>query len=332
MQGLENSPLNGFFQVKNAVIAFNTFVNCSNSMVLGMPDKLVVNGTTRNTTLAPLNCTFANNVVHTTRNRLVDQRKAPINPTWTGNIMFGTTLGINVTTGITLLDPKLLQGADALWRPGTNSPALGAAQGNFNTVMDDIKGCPRPDAKDVGCDQLTAVRPVRRPLTTADVGPFWFKPFAATISAVSRPHVALQWPTVPGATYQVQATFDLVVWTEVGAPITASGASATWEELLISIPGVSPPSRLYRVQQLSASGPQVYSLTLRLTNRPSISVQWNCLDGGAYQVQVSTNLSTWQDLGPIITAAQRVQSYDESRSPITGLPSPNRFYRIKQLK
>src|SRR5205085_6289094 len=29
MQGLENSPLNGYFQVRNATVVFNTFVNCT---------------------------------------------------------------------------------------------------------------------------------------------------------------------------------------------------------------------------------------------------------------------------------------------------------------
>src|SRR6185369_16670177 len=36
MQGITNSPLNGYFQVKRAMVAFNSFVNCANSLLIGL--------------------------------------------------------------------------------------------------------------------------------------------------------------------------------------------------------------------------------------------------------------------------------------------------------
>ena len=123
MQGLENSPLNGYFQVKRATVAFNTFVNCSNTMLIGLSGTLT--GATNVTTLPPVDCTIANNLVLAATGKMVDQRTNPVNMTWQGNIMYGSTLSIPLNSGIvTNLDPKLAPGfADPLWRPDPSSPA-----------------------------------------------------------------------------------------------------------------------------------------------------------------------------------------------------------------
>ncbi|NUP99062.1 MAG: hypothetical protein HUU35_04305, partial [Armatimonadetes bacterium] len=55
MQGIPNSPLSGYFQVKRAVIAHNTLVDCASSVEVGL------RGT--NTSLPPEDCLFANNVI-----------------------------------------------------------------------------------------------------------------------------------------------------------------------------------------------------------------------------------------------------------------------------
>ncbi len=174
MQGLENSPLNGYFQVKRAVVAFNTFVNCQNSLVIGLPG--TYSGTPQVTTLPPEDCVIANNIVLTSSGKLVDQRITPVNLTWEGNIMYGTSLGIATNSGIWQTDPQLLPAADGLWRPATNSPVLGAAQGNYDFVTEDIDGTTRPVTKDVGCDQASSAIAVYPPLTPADVGPLWMRP------------------------------------------------------------------------------------------------------------------------------------------------------------
>ncbi len=172
MQGLINSPQNGYLQVKRATVAFNTFVNCDDSILIGLEATLT--GTSETTTLPPLDCTIANNVVYTT-NKLVDQRLEPVNMFWQGNIMYGATLRIPPNSGITMVDPLLELAPDGLWRPATNSPALGAAQGNYDYVTVDMEGQFRPAAKDVGCDQLSAAAITNPPLAAVDVGPLWLR-------------------------------------------------------------------------------------------------------------------------------------------------------------
>ena len=172
MQGLVDSPLNGYFQVKRATVAFNTFVNCTNSLLIGLVGTL--SGTTNVTTLPPVDCMIANNLVLQPAGKIVDQRIAPQNLLWEANILFGTTLGITTNSGTLRVDPQLAF-ADGLWRPRTNSPALSAAQGSYAFVTEDFEGQPRPAAKDIGCDQVSLVAIHYPPLTATNVGPLWMR-------------------------------------------------------------------------------------------------------------------------------------------------------------
>ena len=274
MQGLQDSPLNGYFQVKHADLAFNSIINCSNSLIVGLEGTYSQSGTNRPTTLPPLNCTIANNIIFTTKKKLVDQRITPVNLAWAGNIMFGAALGINPVPGILLADPKLGRAPDGLWRPRSDSPALGAAQGGFEFVTDDIRGRVRPPAKDVGSDQADGSSPIRQPLTPADVGPSWTHPLVVALSLAERPNVSLRWASVSGAVYQVQTSAELASWMDAGAPVTASGATQMWEELLAPIPASPPTAKFYRIQRIAGPPSAAYAVTLGLVNRPTVSVQW----------------------------------------------------------
>jgi poly(beta-D-mannuronate) lyase len=72
-------------------------------------------------------------------------------------------------------DPKLARGRDGIWRPGSDSPAIGAGAGEFAAVPTDFEGQPRGRKKDVGCDQVSTEPVEARLLTVADVGPTWIK-------------------------------------------------------------------------------------------------------------------------------------------------------------
>jgi len=165
MNGVPNSPLNRYFQVKNALIAFNTFVDCRYTMIIGA-------GKNSERTLPPENCVIANNLVMTST-RIITQEDEPIDMIWEGNLMQGSSLGITPPAGITLADPKLVLAADGLWRPDSSSPGLGAAEGDYPFVVDDMDGQLRVSSKDVGADQLSPDPIVRRPLTANDTGPEW---------------------------------------------------------------------------------------------------------------------------------------------------------------
>ncbi len=56
MNGIPESPANGYFQVKRAMVASNTVVNCAVSVTIGIGDD-------KRATLAPQSSTFAQNVI-----------------------------------------------------------------------------------------------------------------------------------------------------------------------------------------------------------------------------------------------------------------------------
>lgn len=166
MNGVPNSPLNRYFQVKRAVVAFNTFVDNQTNITIGA-------GADAELTLPPLDCTIANNIVYGTNAPLITQVAAPINMTWQGNIFFGASLGISpVPAGIRILDPLLTgAGADRLRRLSPASPAINSSAGTYSVVVGDMDGQLRDTLKDVGADELSAGAITKRPLTAADVGP-----------------------------------------------------------------------------------------------------------------------------------------------------------------
>jgi poly(beta-D-mannuronate) lyase len=166
MNGLENSPLSGYFHVKDAVIAFNTLVKNKSNLAIGVAES-------KQNRLPPQDCLIANNIVVGDRAPLVHQLATPIRLRWEGNLMFGAELGIATPAGVAIVDPKLIPGAGGLPRPGEASPALGAAAGAFAAVTHDIDGQPRAGKSDTGCDQRSDRPIVYHPLAPGDVGPAW---------------------------------------------------------------------------------------------------------------------------------------------------------------
>ncbi len=228
VMGITNSPLSGYFQVQRAQVLFNTFVDCNDTFIIGLAGS--TNGLPAGT-LAPIDCTIANNLVRGTSAPLVDQRATPTNFLWEGDLMYGATVGIT-TNGITVANPLLVLAADGLWRPVTNSPALGAAAGSYPAVADDFEGQPRPGSgKDIGCDQASTSFAPRRPLTPSDVGPEWMRVAGPVLSGefVGNNFVTT-WPSVPGLTYQVQYGANLQSWIDISPTIVSATNTFTWTD------------------------------------------------------------------------------------------------------
>lgn len=185
--GIERPDLDTYFQVKNAVIAFNTLVDNERNITLGggrthhlgtyCPDPT---DPSCRMPLPPLNTTIANNVVlkvtFPMTQFLVDVVDDPIDTFYEGNVMFGAGIGIDpVPDGISEIDPQLIFNllGDRLYRPGDRSPLIGGAVGNYPAVARDMDGQQRSTSKDVGADEVSDERITRRPLTPRDVGPNW---------------------------------------------------------------------------------------------------------------------------------------------------------------
>jgi poly(beta-D-mannuronate) lyase len=88
MNGIPDSPANGYLQVKNASITNNTFVDCKQSLLVGLSDE-----DQKNQTLEPVDCLFDGNLV-LTQNRPVFTMLVADKAVHGVNLFHGGELGI----------------------------------------------------------------------------------------------------------------------------------------------------------------------------------------------------------------------------------------------
>jgi poly(beta-D-mannuronate) lyase len=164
--GIPDSPLVGYFQARNCLIAFNTVVDSRGPAV----DLSAGLGGNRRT-LLPENITVANNFFSLTSGTLLKGTEGK-GFKWIGN-MASASPSAEEQTHFRLLEPNLERAKDGLWRPAMKSPMRGAAAGDFHEIKTDIDGQQRNGRFDVGCDQIAEGAVVNRPLNAAEVGPSW---------------------------------------------------------------------------------------------------------------------------------------------------------------
>ncbi len=164
VNGVLNSPLNRYYQVKRAQVVFNTLVDNRYSIHIGA-------GKDSELTLPPLDCTIANNLVWSTKEQLITYTDIPVNMKYEGNIFYGSALGITNPGGISVTNPQMLFAGDSLWRIGSSGPAVNAAAGSYPFVVADIDGQTRSGLFDVGADEYSNEAVVQRPIRKNEVGP-----------------------------------------------------------------------------------------------------------------------------------------------------------------
>lgn len=164
MNGVPNSPLNRYFQVKRAKVVFNTLVGNRYSFHIGA-------GKDSELSLPPLDCVIANNLVWSTKEPLITYTDTPLNMLYEGNIFYGASLGITKPAGITIANPLMFREADSLWRTGLNSPTVNAAVGSYPFVITDMEGQSRTAPFDIGADEVSAAPATHRPIRKSEVGP-----------------------------------------------------------------------------------------------------------------------------------------------------------------
>jgi len=167
VEGIPGTPLNGYWQVKRALVAFNTFVDCAQIFEVGNSFG------TRGRVLPPMQVVIANNVaVGRPSAPLITQKDEKPDIRWVGNMYWGTELGMDAHMGLVRKNPMLEQ-REGIFRPSEKSPVIGSAIGRYG-VLSDIDGQIR-DKMDVGCDEYTAGAIQNRPLKPSEVGPAWMK-------------------------------------------------------------------------------------------------------------------------------------------------------------
>jgi poly(beta-D-mannuronate) lyase len=237
MNGVPNSPLNRYFQVKRALVAFNTFVDNRMTFHIGA-------GKDSELTLPPLDCTIADNILIGTSSPFFTMTDTPVNMTYEGNIYFGATLGV-ASTGFTQVDPRLAPaGSDGLRHLRNDSPAINASVGSYPFVVDDMDGQPRDTLLDTGADEYSTAGVVRRPLTIADVGP------GAGTTDITPPYAATG-PDAPRLMVNYPNPFNPVTHIEFEVPGTGWAVVRVFNVLGQQVgtlfDGEAVPHRTYRL-------------------------------------------------------------------------------------
>ncbi|MDB4618377.1 polysaccharide lyase 6 family protein [Akkermansiaceae bacterium] len=242
--GVPNSPLNRYFQVKRALIAFNTFSGCTENFVIGIDSD--------DTSLPPLDCVVANNIIEGDDAPLIEYRTTPINMDYEGNIFHGASLGISQPSGIQITDPLLVPYSDGTMRPASNSPVIDHAEGSYPDISTDIDGQSRPTGSaDIGADELSTQSPLYGRLNSELTGPRWMRASHVTITetALNGNTAVITFEDLTGLSpyYAVERSSDLENWTFVGS-VTPVNYSSTVFQVTDSSPG--PEKNFWRVRYL----------------------------------------------------------------------------------
>lgn len=165
MNGIPDTPLNGYSQVKRAFVAFNTLAGCEHPILIGMTDD-------KKCSLPPAGSVIANNIVVAETSPPVEAMSDASGIRWVGNLMSGPRWE-HAGDGIRWADVKLEKQKDGVWRPAAGSPAIDSAVKVDGSPQSDIHGQPRDAKPDAGCDESSPSPATIKMMTRAEAGPDW---------------------------------------------------------------------------------------------------------------------------------------------------------------
>jgi len=168
VRGKENSALSEYYQVKNALVAFNTFINCSQAFNINY-------NSSSSLTLPPINTTIAHNHIFNTsssyNNVTVDQTNiSKMSVTWKNNLMNqGRYTDFSYTSDqiVTGKDAKMTQVATStpIYEPGSTSALKNYNTTEYANITADIRGRLRNTAgKTPGASQLSGTVSISMPV------------------------------------------------------------------------------------------------------------------------------------------------------------------------
>lgn len=156
----DGAPLTSHDRPDRVIIAFNTLVN----------NKMNIAQTARANGLGSTHITIANNVI-VGGGAAVSIVGPASNHFAEGNIIFNTTGAGDLLNGSFIIaDPQLQRDAAGENHLQKGSPAIGAAKGNYATVLFDMDGQQRTIPLDAGADEFMTTPKKARILHPSDVG------------------------------------------------------------------------------------------------------------------------------------------------------------------
>lgn len=99
MQGVPDSALNEYFQVRRARIEDNILIDCRHPILIGLQDG--------RGSLPPLDTLFHRNRIHAPSSTVIEARCGTTGVRWQDNVFFGKALGLPAVPGITWQHPAL---------------------------------------------------------------------------------------------------------------------------------------------------------------------------------------------------------------------------------
>jgi poly(beta-D-mannuronate) lyase len=158
----DGAPLTSHDRPDRVRVSFNTLVNNNRSAIMSG----------RTNGLGATALVFGNNIIQTDSGVILDLGGPTPNARFEGNIVFGAaTDGDMPSSGLRRVNPQLTQDSFSIFRLLSTSPAINTSVGSYPEVTIDLDGHTRSGTKDVGADEFSTAPVIRRPLTTANVGP-----------------------------------------------------------------------------------------------------------------------------------------------------------------
>jgi poly(beta-D-mannuronate) lyase len=97
MNGIKDSPANGYLQVKGAMVKGNSVFDCNHSILIGYADEDVQ-------ALMPPECTFEKNIIVGRGGKLIELVEPAAQLEWRGNRISGGEAGVSLNGGISVVD------------------------------------------------------------------------------------------------------------------------------------------------------------------------------------------------------------------------------------
>lgn len=166
MNGLRNSPADGYAPVERACVAFNSFIDCKQSVVIGLTDDDNVG------TVPPADCEFIGNIVNSRFGPLLRARTTLDGVRIIQNDFYGSEPGVDLEPSNLTVDPRWTIDSYGIPRLPQNSElSFTGPMRSGTSQVTDIDGRVRIIPTTMGCVTASTDPPARHPITAEEVGP-----------------------------------------------------------------------------------------------------------------------------------------------------------------